>query len=108
MITTNTLTLSGYDKTADAILSLIDDLGFTTDRAFDELELRRRIVWAIVSNTTSAPAKNVDGEIITVEAEEQEPTDEDLEQMLAELKEEDEQEQGNFYNTCPHCGQLVR
>ena len=108
-ITTNTLTLSGYDKAADLILALIGDLGFTTDKAFDKRELRRKIVWTIIENTTKLPRHLVYSEPIPNETtEEQEPTDEEINELLADMAKEDEQEQGNFYNTCPHCGQLVR
>lgn len=98
IITANTQELANYNKAADGILTLIDDLGFTTDKTFDPNELRGMIVGTIIANTHIS-------EIIDVEAEEQEPTEDDLDEILAQLEEE---EQGNFYNTCPHCGQLVR
>ena len=109
-LTVNTQTLANYSKAADTILALIDDLGFTTDKAFDVAEFKRKIVWAIVSNTTN-------GEVWK-EVGEQEPTDEDLEQLLKDLKQENEREQSleqllkylkqenerEQSNICPECG----
>jgi len=105
-MTTNTTTqaLESYGKAAEEILALIDDLGFTTERGFDPADLKDRIVGIIVLN-----AKVSSGEIITVDiVEEQEPTEADLDEILTQLKEEEEQEQHIHANECPACGQLVR
>ncbi len=103
ILTTNTQALVNYSKAADAIIELIDDFGFTTGEAFDPQDFKSRIVLAMVSSSQSTPS-----EIITVDVvEEQEPTDEDLEQMLSELEEENRQEQLHA-NECPACGQLMR
>jgi hypothetical protein len=101
ILTTNTQALVNYSKAADDILALIDDFGFTTDKAFDPLDFKSKIVGAMVSSAQPAD------EIITVDVEEQEPTEADLEQMLEDLKQEDAQEQLHA-NECPACGQLVR
>ena len=101
ILTTNTQALVNYSKAADDILALIDDFGFTTDKAFDPLDFKTKIVSAMVSSAQTTAT-------ITAEVEEQEPTEADLEELLAQLKEEDEQEQHIHANECPACGQLVR
>ena len=99
ILTTNTQALVNYNKAAEEILALIDDFGFTTDKAFDVLDFKSKIVQAMVSNTQTSS-----GEIIDAEIEEQEPTNEDLEKMLEELEEEDELAHSNI---CPECGNLM-
>jgi len=102
MITTTTQTLENYNKAADEIMDFIDSLGFTTDKAFDLVGVRDTIVDIILANTQTTSGETITAEIV----EEQEPTDEDLNQMLLDIETEEQQE--NFFNTCPHCGQLVR
>jgi len=105
MITTTTTTqaLANCEKAASDILAIIDDLGFTTDRVFDLADLKDRITYAIVSNIQTGT-----GEIITVDVvDEQEPTEADFDELMAQLEEE-EQEQRLHANECPACGQLVR
>jgi len=103
MITTTTTTLANCEKAASDILAIIDDLGFTTDRAFDPPKLKDRIAAAIMSNIQTGT-----GEIITVDVvEEQEPTEADLDELLSQIEEE-EQEQHIHANECLACGQLIR
>lgn len=96
--TIDTQALENYKRAAGEILDLLDDLGFTTDKGFDPADLKERIAGIIVLST-----KVSCGEIIDAEMAEQEPTDEDIEQMLKELREEDEAQ----YNICPECGNLM-
>ena len=98
IITANTEELANYNRAANGILSLIDDFGFTTNKVFDLMDLKDKIVGTIIANVHV-------NEIIDVEA--QEPTEADLEELLDELAQEGEQQQLHA-NECPACGQLVR
>ena len=101
MITTstNTQTLENYNKAVDKILAFIDELGFTTDKSFDLVDVRDTIVDIILTNTQTTLSETLTAELV----EEQEPTDEDFEQMMLDLQEEEEQDKV----FCASCGQTV-
>lgn len=103
ILTTNTQALVNYNKAADDILTLIDNFGFTTDKPFGSLDFKHKIVAAMISSVQATS-----DEIITVDAVEQEPTDEDLDELFAALTEEDEQEQLLHVNECSVCGKIPK